>query len=68
MLFKQNGREEFDGKYNCKGFSLNKAYQAKVKELAELFGCSESEVIRRAIDHYYIWVMQQISKIDSSNL
>lgn len=52
-------------RYNCKGFSLNDIYLAKVEELAELLGCSDSEVIRRAIDHYYLHILQELSKIDS---
>lgn len=57
-------KKELDRKYNCRGFSLNEVYQAKVSELAEILGCSESEIIRRAIDHYYIYVLQEFSKIN----
>ena len=63
MLWNKN-KEDLDKKYSHRGFSLNEVYQAKVAELAELLGCSESEVIRRAIDHYYIYILQQLSKID----
>jgi len=51
-------------KYNCKGFSLNEIYTAKITELAELLGCSESEIIRRAIDHYYFYMLRLLSNID----
>jgi len=53
-----------EDRYRCRGFSLNEVYLAKVSELACIFGCSESEVIRRAIDFYYFHVFRDLSQID----
>jgi predicted transcriptional regulator len=34
----------------------------RVQELAELFGVSPSEIIRRAIDEYYMTTMERLSR------
>ena len=36
------------------GFSLNEVYAQRIKVLANLIGCSESEVVRRAVDEFYL--------------
>ncbi len=46
-------------------FSLNELYMERVYELAELLGISPSEVIRRAIDEYYLGIMERISRINN---
>ena len=35
-------------------FSLSELCILRIKRLAEVIGCSESEVVRRAVDEYYL--------------
>ena len=44
-------------KMRNKGYSLNEIYEQRLEELAKILGISKSEVIRRAIDEYYIKII-----------
>ena len=62
---KMFGKSELKEKTKKRGnsFTLSDAHMQKVYELAEIFGVSSSEIIRRAIDEYYISMMERLSKI-----
>jgi len=54
------GKEEIKKKGNS--FSLSGVHMQRVQELAQLFGVSPSEIIRRAIDEYYMTTMERFSR------
>ena len=60
-------RIEISEKVKKKGnsFSLSDIHMERVYELAQIYGISPSEVIRRAIDEFYFSTMERLSKIDN---
>lgn len=45
-------------------FSLSDIHVKRLNELAEIFGISPSEVLRRAIDDYYLRTLERLSKLN----
>ena len=60
------GKGELKERARKKGnsFSLSDVHMERVYELAQIYGISPSEVIRRAIDEFYFATMERLSKID----
>lgn len=46
-------------------FSLSDIHMERIFELANIYGISLSEVIRRAIDEFYFATMEKLSKINN---
>jgi len=54
------------GRIKKRGFclSLGDVHWERINELAEIYGVSPSEVVRRAVDEFYFMTMERLSGIN----